>query len=90
LPDGEGAQQIGPDVFTTPQQVAHGFFLLGRGMNAREATGATEDCQLRGIATVGFDPVAAAARNQGGAMTSHGTPSTSSARCNSNPHGPAS
>jgi hypothetical protein len=42
-------QQIGADVFTTPQEIACGFFVLGRNMNGGQGTGAKEHRQLTGI-----------------------------------------
>ena len=41
-----GPQQIGANVFPTPQQIPGGFFLLGRNVNRRQGAGAIENRQL--------------------------------------------
>ena len=61
-----GTQQIGADIFAAPQQIAGGFFLLGRNVNGGERAGATEHGELTRIAAVGVDAVPGAAGNQGG------------------------
>ena len=61
-----GAQQIDGDVFATTEQIARGFFLLGRNVDGGERTRAVEDGELGGIAAIGFDAVTGATRNQGG------------------------
>ena len=61
-----GTQEIGADVLTTPQQIARGFFLLGRDVNRGEGASTKEDRELARIATIGFDAVAGPAWNQGG------------------------
>ena len=60
------AQEVGADIFTTAQQIAGGFFLLGGNVNGRECAGAIEHRELAGIAAVGFDAITGAARNQRG------------------------
>jgi len=59
------AEEIGADVFATPQQVAGGLFLLGGDVNGGERVGAIEDGELAGIAAVGFDAIAGSTGNQG-------------------------
>jgi hypothetical protein len=61
-----GAEQVGADVFATPQQVADGFFLLGGNVNRRQGTGAIQDDELDGVAPVGLNAIARAAWNQRG------------------------
>jgi hypothetical protein len=61
-----GAQEIRADVFATAQEISRGFFLLGRDVDGGEGAGASEDGKLGGVAAIGFDAVAWAARNQGG------------------------
>ena len=60
------AQQIGADVFATAQEIARGFFLLGRNVNRGEGAGAIEDGELAGIAAIGFDAIAGPTGNQRG------------------------
>ena len=58
------AQQIGANVFATPQEIAGGFFLLGRNVNRGQRAGAIEDRELAGIAAIGLDAIAGPPRNQ--------------------------
>jgi hypothetical protein len=60
-----GSEEIGANVLATPQQIARGLFLLGRNVNRRQRAGSKQDRQLSCIATIRFDAVARAARNQG-------------------------
>jgi len=85
-----GTQHVGADIFAAPQQIAGGFFLLGRNVNGGERAGATEHGELTRIAAVGFERSPARRGIKAGAMMSHGTPRAVSARCNSKPQGPAS
>ena len=85
------AEQVGADVFATPQQVACRFFLLGRNVDGGQRAGAIEHRELAGIAPIGFDAVArAGGESSAGAITSHGIRCAVRARCSSKPHGPAS
>jgi hypothetical protein len=59
-----GAQEIGADIFATPEQIAGRFFLLGGNVNGGERVGPIEDGELGRIATVSFDAIARAARNK--------------------------
>ena len=59
-----GAQQIGTNVFATAEQIASGFFLLGRNVNGRQGAGAIQNRQLAGIAPIRFDAIARPAGNQ--------------------------
>ena len=59
------AEQIRADVLATAQQIAGGFFLVGRDVNRGQRAGAIQDRELRRIAAVRLDPIARAARNQG-------------------------
>jgi hypothetical protein len=61
-----GAEEIGANVFATAQQIAGGFFLLGRDVNRGERAGAIQDRELAGIAAIRFDPITGATRDQGG------------------------
>jgi len=45
-------EQVDANVFAAAQQIAGGFFLLGRNVNRRERSGAIEDGELPGIALV--------------------------------------
>ena len=60
------AEEIGADVFATPQQIAGGFFLLGGNVNGRERAGAIQDGELAGIAAIGFDAIAGPPGNERG------------------------
>src|SRR3989442_1435295 len=57
-------EQIGANVFATSQEISRGFFLFGGNVNGGERAGAVEDGELACIATVGFDAIARAARDQ--------------------------
>ena len=60
------AQEIGPDVFATPKEIARGFFLVARNVNGGQGAGAIQDRQLTGIAPVRFDAITRTPRNQTG------------------------
>lgn len=60
-----GAEQVRADVFAAAQQIANGFFLLGRNVNRCQCAGAKQHGELRGIASIRLDPVAHAAWDQG-------------------------
>jgi hypothetical protein len=59
-----GAQEIGADVFATAQQIARGFFLLGRNVDRGQGARPIEQGELASIAPVGFDAIAGTTRNQ--------------------------
>lgn len=59
-----GAEEIGADVFATPQQIARGFFLVGRNVNGGQRAGPIEDGQLARVATIGLNAVAGASGNE--------------------------
>jgi hypothetical protein len=61
-----GAQQIGANVLTTPQQIAGGFFLFAGNVNGRQGAGTEEDRQIPRVSAIRFDAIAGSARNQGG------------------------
>src|SRR5215216_2700242 len=58
------AQEIGPNVFTTAEEIAGGFFLLGRNVNGGERAGPIEHGKVTGVTAVGFDAIAGPARNE--------------------------
>ena len=58
------AEQIGADVFATPQQIARGFFLLGRNVDGGQRPRAVEHRELAGVAAIRFDAIARSARDQ--------------------------
>jgi hypothetical protein len=58
-------QQIRPNVFPTPQEIARGFFLFGGNVNGRQGAGAIQDRELTGIPPVRFDAIPRTTRNQG-------------------------
>jgi hypothetical protein len=58
------AQQIGADVFATPQQIARGFFLLGGNVNRRQGAGTVENRELPRITPIRLDAIPWASRNQ--------------------------
>ena len=86
-----GAQQIGANVFAAAQQIAGGFFLLGRNVNGGQRAGAIQDRELAGVAPIRLDAIARPAGNQRRrddvARRCRGAVS---ARCSSKPQGPAS
>ncbi len=59
-----GAEEIGPNVFATAEEIAGGFFLLGRNVNRRQGAGAIEHGEVAGIAAIGLDAITGPARNQ--------------------------
>jgi hypothetical protein len=61
-----GTEQIGADILTTPEQIALGFFLLGRNVDRGEGAGAREHGELTRIASIGFDAIARPPGNQRG------------------------
>jgi hypothetical protein len=67
-----GAQQIGANVFATPQKIAGGFFLLGGNVNRGQRAGAEEDRQVSGIPAIRLDAVARPTRNECGGATRAG------------------
>ena len=83
------AEEIGADIFATPEQIARGFFLLGRNMNRRQRAGPIQHGELAGIAPIGLDAIARATRDQGRRddLTRRSWRAVRD-RCNSNPHGP--
>ncbi|HET9192720.1 MAG TPA: hypothetical protein VFO21_07560 [Vicinamibacterales bacterium] len=58
------AQQVRPDIFATPQQVADGFLLLRRHVNGGQRAGAVQHGKLAGISPIRFDAVTGAARDE--------------------------
>ena len=85
------AQQIGADVLATAQQIPRGLLLLGRNVNGGQRAGAIQHRELAGIAAIGFDAIARAARDQRrGDDVARNPVRAVSARCSSKPHGPAS
>jgi hypothetical protein len=40
------AEQVGANIFAAPQQIADGFFLLGRNVNRGEGPGAIQHRQM--------------------------------------------
>jgi hypothetical protein len=50
-------QQVRPNVFATAQEIADGFFLLGRYMHGGQCPGPGHQRRLRGIATARLHPV---------------------------------
>src|SRR5262245_38369577 len=60
------AEQVGANVFATPQQIAGGFFLLRRNVNGGERAGAIQHGKLACIAAVSLDAIAGPPRNQRG------------------------
>ena len=57
------AQQVGPNIFATAEQITRRFFVLGRNVNRRQGAGATEHGELCRIASIGFDPLTRLARD---------------------------
>ncbi len=85
------AQEIGPDVFATPEEIARGFFLVGGDMNRRQ--GAARDTGIASCAASRRSVFTRSPARRGinaGAITSHGTSCAVRARWSSKPHGPAS
>ena len=60
------AQEVRANVFATAEQIAGRLFLLGGNVNRGEGLGAVQHRELRGIAAIGLDPIAGAARDEGG------------------------
>jgi hypothetical protein len=60
-----GFAEVGADVFATPQQVARGFLLLRGNVDRRQGPGPIQDSQLAGGASIGLDPIAGTAWNEG-------------------------
>ena len=58
------AEQVRPNVLTTTQEIAGGFFLLSRNVNGREGAGAIQNGELARIAAVRLDAIASAPRNE--------------------------
>ena len=56
-------QEIGTNVLPTAQEIARGFFLLGRNMDGRQGAGAIEHSELTGVAAIGLDAIARTSRN---------------------------
>ena len=86
-----GPEQIGADVFPTAEEVAGGFFLRGRDVNRRQRAGPIQRRQVRGIPTVGVDPIAGATRDERWRdHIAEESPRAQRVRWSSKPHGPAS
>src|SRR6185503_13730288 len=61
-----GAKEVSPNIFATAQQIAGGFFLLGRNVNDREGAGPIEHGEVARITAVGLDAIAGATGNERG------------------------
>ena len=59
------AQQVGPNVFPTAEQIARRLFLVARDMNRGQRAGAIEHRELPRVTTIGVDAVTGTARDQG-------------------------
>ena len=60
-----GAQQIGPNVFATPQQIADGLLRLGRDVDGHQRPGPVQHRELARVTPIRFNPITRAARDQG-------------------------
>jgi hypothetical protein len=61
-----GAQEIGAEILTTPQQGAGRLFLLRRNGNRGQRTGPMEHGEPAGIAAIGLDAIAGVSPDQCG------------------------
>jgi hypothetical protein len=59
------AEEIGANVFATSEQIARGFFLLGRDVDGGQRLGAIEHGQLTRIPPIGLDAITGATWNEG-------------------------
>jgi hypothetical protein len=59
------AQEIGADIFPTPEKIALGFFLVGWNVNGGQGAAAIEDRELAGIAPVRLHATAGAREESG-------------------------
>ena len=82
------AQEIRADVFTAPEEIARGFFLVSWNMNRRQGASAIQHRELTGIAPIRLDAIA----GRRGIKRRRDDVARNllrvNARCSSKPHGP--